>query len=109
MKFPISMTAFGRGEHASENIGWTVEIKSVNHRFCDIRIKMPRQYAALEEKIKKEITPFYSRGHIEVVVPPPRTWLRPKPWASIFPWPGSTATACWRSKTIWICPPPAWN
>ena len=70
MKFPISMTAFGRGEHASENIGWTVEIKSVNHRFCDIRIKMPRQYTALEEKIKKEITPFYSRGHIEVVVTP---------------------------------------
>ncbi len=64
------MTAFGRGEHASDNIGWTVEIKSVNHRFCDIRIKMPRQYAALEEKIKKEITPFYSRGHIEVVVTP---------------------------------------
>lgn len=70
MKFPISMTAFGRGEHASDNIGWTVEIKSVNHRFCDIRIKMPRQYTALEEKIKKEITPFYSRGHIEVVVTP---------------------------------------
>ncbi|MEW6521719.1 MAG: YicC/YloC family endoribonuclease [Thermodesulfobacteriota bacterium] len=70
MKFPISMTAFGRGEQASGNIGWTVEIKSVNHRFCDVRIKMPRQYAALEERIKKEITPFYSRGHIEVVVTP---------------------------------------
>ncbi|RJX29503.1 MAG: YicC family protein [Desulfurivibrio sp.] len=70
MKFPISMTAFGRGEQASGNIGWTVEIKSVNHRFCDIRIKIPRQYAALEERIKKEITPFYSRGHIEVVVTP---------------------------------------
>ncbi|MBU4261231.1 MAG: YicC family protein [Proteobacteria bacterium] len=70
MKFPISMTAFGRGEHLSENIGWTVEIKSVNHRFFDIRIKIPRQYAALEERIKKEITPFYSRGHIEVVVTP---------------------------------------
>jgi len=70
MKFPISMTSFGRGEHISGNIGWTVEIKSVNHRFCDIRIKMPRQYAALEERIKKEITPFYSRGHIEVVITP---------------------------------------
>lgn len=70
MKFPISMTAFGRGEHVSHNIGWTVEIKSVNHRFCDIRIKMPRQYAGLEERIKKEISPFYSRGHIEVLVTP---------------------------------------
>jgi uncharacterized protein (TIGR00255 family) len=70
MKFPISMTAFGRGEHVLHNIGWTVEIKSVNHRYCDIRIKMPRQYAGLEERIKKEISPFYSRGHIEVLVTP---------------------------------------
>lgn len=70
MKYPVSMTAFGRGEQAAGNIGWTVEIKSVNHRFCDIRVKIPRQYAVLEEKIKKEITPFYSRGHIEVLATP---------------------------------------
>lgn len=70
MKYPVSMTAFGRGEQAAANIGWTVEIKSVNHRFCDIRLKIPRQYAVLEERIKKEITPFYSRGHIEVLATP---------------------------------------
>jgi uncharacterized protein (TIGR00255 family) len=70
MKYPVSMTAFGRGEQAAGNIGWTVEIKSVNHRFSDIRLKIPRQYAGLEEKIKKEITPCYSRGHIEVLVTP---------------------------------------
>ena len=70
MKYPVSMTAFGRGEQAAGNIGWTVEIKSVNHRFCDIRLKIPRQYAVLEEKIKKEIIPFYSRGHIEVLATP---------------------------------------
>ncbi|MBI5556588.1 MAG: YicC family protein [Deltaproteobacteria bacterium] len=70
MKYPVSMTAFGRGEQVTGNIGWTVEIKSVNHRFFDIRIKMPRQYCALEERIKKEISPFYSRGHIEVQITP---------------------------------------
>jgi uncharacterized protein (TIGR00255 family) len=70
MKYPVSMTAFGRGEQAAGNIGWTVEIKSVNHRFCDIRLKIPRQYAVLEEKIKKEIIPFYSRGHIDVLATP---------------------------------------
>lgn len=71
MKYPVSMTAFGRGESSKETIGWTVEIRSVNHRFCDIHIKQPRQYAALEEKIKKMITSFYSRGHIDVLITPP--------------------------------------
>ncbi len=71
MKYPVSMTAFGRGVSSEQTSGWTVEIRSVNHRFCDIRIKQPRQYAALEEKIKKMITGFYSRGHIDVLVTPP--------------------------------------
>ncbi len=71
MKYPVSMTAFGRGEHSVNASSWTVEIRSVNHRFCDVRIKMPRQYSVLEEKIKKEVTAFYTRGHIEVLVTPP--------------------------------------
>ena len=71
MKYPVSMTAFGRGEFSGESGEWTVEIRSVNHRFCDIRIKQPRQYAALEEKIKKLVSASYSRAHIEVLVTPP--------------------------------------
>lgn len=70
MKYPASMTAFGRGEQLTPTCGWTVEIRSVNHRFSDIRIKIPRQFAGLEEKVKKEICLFYSRGHIEVVITP---------------------------------------
>ncbi len=70
MKYPVSMTAFGRGEHLTQTSGWTVEIRSVNHRFSDIRIKIPRQFSGLEEKVKKEIALFYSRGHIEVVITP---------------------------------------
>lgn len=68
MKRPISMTAFGRGDSQQEYKRWTVEIRSVNHRFCDVKIKIPRQFIALEEKVKKEITSMFSRGHIDVMV-----------------------------------------
>jgi uncharacterized protein (TIGR00255 family) len=67
MKRPLSMTAFGRGE-AGVNRHWTVELRSVNHRFCDIKVKLPREYGVLEDKIKKEIGTVFSRGHIEVLV-----------------------------------------
>lgn len=70
MKYPASMTAFGRGQQSNGSGDWIVEIRSVNHRFCDIRIKMPRQYAALEEKIKKEISAHFTRGHIDVLITP---------------------------------------
>ena len=67
MKRPLSMTAFGRGEaYASHH--WTVELRSVNHRFCDIKVKLPREYGVLEDKIKKEIGAVFSRGHIDVMV-----------------------------------------
>ncbi len=67
MKRPHSMTAFGRGE-AGNAPQWTVELRSVNHRFLDIKVKMPREFTILEEKIKKEISTLFSRGHIEVLV-----------------------------------------
>ncbi len=63
---PLSMTSFGRGEYAANSRTWTAEIRSVNHRFCDIKIRLPRKYGALEERIKKEITSSYNRGHIDV-------------------------------------------
>ena len=66
MTRPLSMTSFGRGEHRKGKRTWTTELRSVNHRFCDIKIRIPRKYAALEERIKKEIATFYSRGHIDV-------------------------------------------
>lgn len=68
MKYPASMTSFGRGDVLDETCGWTVEIRSVNHKFSDIRIKISRQYAVLEERIKKMVGNFYSRGHVDVIV-----------------------------------------
>lgn len=66
MKGPVSMTSFGRGECSENGRVWTVEVRSVNHRFCDINIKIPRSYAALEEKIRKTVNEYYSRGRVEV-------------------------------------------
>ena len=68
MKRPLSMTAFGRSRAGSEQQKWIVEIRSVNHRFCDIKIKTSRKYAALEERIKKELMARISRGHIDVTL-----------------------------------------
>ncbi len=66
MKRPLSMTSFGRGESVADGTVWTVEIRSVNHRYCDISFKLPRKYAVLEDRMKKEIISFCSRGHIDV-------------------------------------------
>ncbi|ARP42153.1 hypothetical protein GTHT12_00593 [Geobacillus thermodenitrificans] len=46
----------------------TVEMKSVNHRFCEISIRLPRQWLVFEDKIKKAILPYVRRGKVEVFV-----------------------------------------
>ncbi|MDZ7642224.1 MAG: YicC/YloC family endoribonuclease [Desulfurivibrio sp.] len=66
MSYPRSMTAFGRGTATAGERTWNVEIRSVNHRYRDIKVRLPRQYAPLEEAVKKEVADAYSRGHIEV-------------------------------------------
>ena len=66
MRRPLSMTGFGRGEASGSDKKWTVEVRSVNHRFLDVKIKMPRRYSFFEERIKKRVSMFYSRGHVDV-------------------------------------------
>ena len=63
-----SMTGFGRGEYIDDVRKVTVEIRAVNHRYCDIYVKMPRKYSFAEEKIKAAIKNRLSRGKIEVSV-----------------------------------------
>lgn len=63
---PRSMTGFGRGESIAEGQSWTVEIKTVNHRFLDQRITLPRTYSGLEDRIKKAISERLDRGRVEV-------------------------------------------
>ena len=63
-----SMTGFGRCEYIEDNIKFVVEIKTVNHRYCDIFIKLPRQISMFEEKIRSTISSFISRGKVDVFV-----------------------------------------
>ncbi|MBM6618504.1 YicC family protein [Bacillus sp. RD4P76] len=63
-----SMTGFGRVQNQYGDYRITVEIKSVNHRFCEVTIRLPRQLLFLEEKIKKLISHEMKRGRIEVFI-----------------------------------------
>jgi uncharacterized protein (TIGR00255 family) len=63
-----SMTAFGRGEAVADGYRFTVELRTLNHRFCDIRVKLPRRYTDCEEEIKRKLSSQFSRGRIEVNV-----------------------------------------
>jgi uncharacterized protein (TIGR00255 family) len=63
-----SMTGFGRSEYADEKRVITVEIRSVNHRYCDISVRMPRRYSFAEDKIKSTVKEVVRRGKIDVSV-----------------------------------------
>lgn len=63
-----SMTGFGRGECAQDGKEFTVEIKTVNHRYSDVFIKMPRQMGFLEDKVRDLVSKGISRGKIDVFI-----------------------------------------
>ena len=63
-----SMTGFGRSEKISESSRIAVEIKSVNNRYLDIGIKMPRQLNQLESKIRAELKKHMQRGKVDVYI-----------------------------------------
>ncbi|HHV34683.1 MAG TPA: YicC family protein [Syntrophomonadaceae bacterium] len=63
-----SMTGFGRGEYGDNDVHATVEIRSVNHRFREITVRIPRVYLSLEEKIKKQVEEKVARGHLDIFV-----------------------------------------
>ena len=63
-----SMTGYGRGNISKNDREYQIEIKSVNHRYLDISVKMPRQLSYLEDAIKKEISSKVKRGKIDVFI-----------------------------------------
>lgn len=63
-----SMTGFGRGEFSDGKRNITAEIKTVNHRYADISIKMPKRYSFAEEKLKSLIRKNVKRGKAEVSI-----------------------------------------
>lgn len=63
-----SMTGYGKAEVASEQGRFAVEIRSVNHRYGEISIRMPRGFMALENDIKKMLGNVLKRGKIDVYI-----------------------------------------
>ncbi len=63
-----SMTGYGRGESTLYNRRFIVEIKSVNHRYNDISIKIPRVLNASEEKVKNILIKKIQRGKTDVYI-----------------------------------------
>lgn len=63
-----SMTGFGRGEFEKDKKRVSVEIKSVNHRYCEINVKTPRKISFLENEIRTHIKQRISRGKLDVFV-----------------------------------------
>lgn len=61
-----SMTGYGRCETIDEQKKIVLEIKSVNNRYCDITVKLPRAYGYVEDKIKERISREISRGKVDV-------------------------------------------
>ncbi|HTU03491.1 MAG TPA: YicC/YloC family endoribonuclease [Candidatus Sulfotelmatobacter sp.] len=59
------MTGFGRAEASGRWIG-TVEVTSVNHRFLEVRCRLPKRLGGLEPRIQQAIQGRFARGHLEV-------------------------------------------
>lgn len=63
-----SMTGYGRGEFAAEDRSFTVEMRSVNHRYNDITVKLPRFLISLEDRIRKKVAEDVFRGKTDVYI-----------------------------------------
>lgn len=63
-----SMTGFGRGDVTRDGRKVAVEVKTVNHRYTEVVIRLPRQFQVLEERIRSMISEQIKRGRIEVFV-----------------------------------------
>ncbi len=63
-----SMTGYGRGTASLDGRELTIELKSVNNRFLDIGMKLPRQLSFLEDSLRKLLNDSLNRGHVDVFV-----------------------------------------
>ena len=63
-----SMTGFGRGEYNDGKRNMITEIKSVNHRYSDISVRMPRRYQFAEDAVRSTVKQHISRGKIDVQI-----------------------------------------
>ena len=68
-----SMTGFGRAEKAVDGFNIKVNLKSVNHRYMDATIKVPKYYTFVEDKLRNLASKYISRGKVEIYVSLERT------------------------------------
>ena len=62
------MTGFGRGEAGGRNHAYTVEVQSVNHRFLEVRCRVPKRLNGLEPRLQRAVQQRFARGHFEVSI-----------------------------------------
>jgi uncharacterized protein (TIGR00255 family) len=62
------MTGFGAGHGAAGGEELDVEVRSVNHKFCEVKVRLPRELAALELEVAKAVKERLARGGVEVAV-----------------------------------------
>ena len=65
---PNSMTGYGRGEFSADDRRVIIEIKSVNNRYCDIQVRLPRILNALESRVRDRIGLRVARGKVDVSI-----------------------------------------
>ena len=63
-----SMTGFGRGEASNDRQKITIEIKSVNHRYLDTSVRLPRKLNVFETAARNKIKEYASRGKVDIYV-----------------------------------------
>lgn len=63
-----SMTGFGHCEYTEQDITFTIEIKTVNHRYSDIFLRMPKQLSSFEELIRSLASARIQRGKIDIYI-----------------------------------------
>ena len=63
-----SMTGYGRGERSFDGVQITVELRSVNNRYLDCTVKMPRAYIFVEDAMKSKVQSGVARGKVDVFV-----------------------------------------
>ena len=62
------MTGYGRNEQIADGKKVLCEIKSVNHRYCDYNIKVPRHYGFLEERVRNLASEYVKRGKVDIYI-----------------------------------------
>jgi len=63
-----SMTGFGRSEVGTEIRKITVEMKAVNHRYCELSLKMPKKLSIFDAAIRNQLKKYISRGKVDVFI-----------------------------------------